>query len=126
MSSIRPGDVAFIRSGIPATVKERNETTGQLKLESDLKVVQHDMRHGYLNGLNPETRKQLYDILDEVKAANDDPAKRVEAMAKKLSELLEDPHNLTLARYLKAEMTHLMNTFGIKPREYSINESKAR
>ncbi len=123
---VRVGDAVFIRSGIPATVKARDDTSGQLTLESDTAKVQNDMRHGYLNGLSPESRKQLYDILDEVKENSTQPGDRVEAMRQRLEELQKDPRNLTVSRYLQAEMVHLMNTYSIRPKEYSIHESKAR
>ena len=62
--TIRPGDAVFIRSGVPAVVRERNQSTGELKLDQDYAHVQKDFRHGYQNGLDPDARSELYKILD--------------------------------------------------------------
>jgi hypothetical protein len=124
--SIRLGDAVFIRSGTPAIVKDRNPTTAQLLLDQDYEHVQEDMRHGYINGLSGETRAQLNEILDDVKGATDDPRERVDAMQAKLTEIDGDPTKLPLSRYLRAEMLHVMNAHNIKPKEYSVQELKAR
>jgi hypothetical protein len=124
--SIRIGDAVFVRSGLPTTVKGRDDLTGKLSLELDPATVKDEHRHGYINGLSPENRQSLYEILDKVKADSSDPAERVEVMRQKVEELEQDPRNLHLTRYLKAEMVHIMNTYGIRPREYSIYESKVR
>lgn len=124
--SIRVGDNAFIRGGLPSTVKGRDPLNGKLNLELDPAIVKEDTRHGYLNGLNQETRDELYQILDQVKADTTDPGERIEKMRLKLDELDQDPRNLNLSRYLKAEMVHIMNTYNIRPREYTMYESKVR
>lgn len=124
--SIRTGDAVFIRSGIPATVKDREPLSGKLVLEQDQQKVRGDARHGYLNGMSQETRSELYGILDAVKGETEDPGERVEKLRVKLGEIEEDPHKLNLARYLRAEMTHIMNTYQIRPREFTIHESKVR
>ena len=124
--SVRIGDNVFIQSGVPATVKDRDQATGKLSLEADLDKVQEDTRHGYINGLSQESRGKLYAVLDEVKAASEDPSERVEQMRAKLDELDKDPRNQQLGRYLKAEITHIMNTNALKPREYVVAEGKVR
>lgn len=124
--SIRVGDAVFIRSGIPTTVKDRDGLTGKLSLEADPEKVKEDHRHGYVNGMTVETRRDLYAILDQVKAESADPAERIEKMRLKLEELDQDPRNLHLSRYLKAEMVHIMNTHNIRPREYTMFENKVR
>jgi len=126
VTTIRSGDVAFIRSGDPTLVKERNAETGRLDLETDPAKVRTAVRHGYLNGLTPENRKELYKILDDVKGATADPAKRAEDLRLKIDELKKDPRHLQLTRYLSAEMTHILNTYNIRPKEYSIDESQVR
>lgn len=124
--SVRVGDSVFIRSGLPATVKERDSNSGQLKLESDLDKVQEETRHGYINGLSPDNRGRFNELLDAVKEATDDPAGRVEDLLGRLTELDKDPRNHQLSRYVRAEMVHIMNTHAIKPREYAVSESKTR
>ncbi len=120
------GDAVFIRTGIPAVVKERNDITGKLILETDGAKIKEDMRHGYINGLSAENREEFNSILDSVKDDNTDPQERAERLQTKLTELEEDPRKLPLTRYLRAEMVHIMNTYNIKPNEYAVHESKLR
>ena len=124
--SIRIGDAVFLRSGLPAAVKDRDPATGQLVLQSEPNAVREQMRHGYINGMSQETRSSLYDILDRIKEKTEDPRERVAEMQLKLNELDQDPHNRDLSRYLRAEMLHLMNTFDIKPREFKLEEFNVR
>lgn len=127
MGNLRVGDTAFLRTGTPAVVKDRDPVNGKLKLEEDRVKVRDQTRHGYLNGIEPEGRAELYRILDEVKGETaDDPAARVEKLQARLSELEADPTQHVLARYLRAEMVHVMNTHGIKPKEYVVDESIVR
>jgi hypothetical protein len=124
--ALRVGDTAFIRGGTPVTVKDHDPISRQLLLESDPNVVREQTRHGYLNGLSPEVRQQFYEILDEVKGNTEDPTERINTLSAKLFELEQDPRNLQLTRYLRAEMNHIMNTYNIRPREYAMDESKVR
>lgn len=124
--TLRIGDTAFIRGGTPVTVKDRDQVSGQLVLESDPGVVKRETRHGYLNGLSPEVRQQFYEILDEIKGNTEDPGERINVLNAKLFDLEQDPRNIQLTRYLRAEMNHIMNTYNIRPREYTMDESKAR
>ncbi len=124
--SLRVGDTAFIRGGTPVTVKDRDPVTAQLVMESDPEILKNDTRHGYLNGLSLEVRQQFYQILDEVKGETENPTERINTLNTKLFDLEQDPRNLQLTRYLRAEMNHIMNTFNIRPREYTMDESKAR
>lgn len=124
--SIRPGDAVFVRTGDPLLVKDRDKATGMTTLNRDPETVIHGTRHGYINGLEPEKREQLFAILDEVKSASVDPEERVSKLREVLGEIEQDPKNLGLARYVRAEMTHIMNSYGIKPREYLIHDSRIR
>ena len=124
--SIRVGDGVFTRVGQPGVVIDRNETTGALKLETELPKVQQSMRHGYINGLSPERRQEFYEILDQVKTETQDPKERVLTLNEKINELDADPRNLQLVRYLRSEMRHIMITHNILPNEYTVHEAKAR
>ena len=124
--SVRVGDTVFIRSGVPATVNQRDPFSGELKLESDLDKVQENSRNGYINGLSPENRGVFNELLDSVKGATEDPSERVADLRGRLEELEKDPRNHQLSRYVKAEMVHIMNTHALKPREYAVFESKVR
>lgn len=124
--SIRVGDSVFIRNGTPGVVAGRDDTNGMLRLDTDLKEVQKQTRHGIVNGLSIETRGRFEEILDRVKEDKKDPKERVEALTEILKELELDPANHTLTQYVRSELSFIMNTHGIKPREYSVHESKAR
>lgn len=126
MSSIRTGDAVFVRTGNPGIVKGRDEMTGKLELDTDMPTVQKDMRHGYINGLKVEERAKLNEILDAVKGDAKEPRERIDMLQGRITELEEDPRNLPLVRYLRAEMTHLMNSHGIQPKQYSAHEAKLK
>lgn len=124
--SIRVGDAVFTRSGMPTIVKDRDPTTGKLDLDPDPEHVSEAMRHGYLNGLATETRAALNEILDQVKNETKDPSERVEKLRVKMEELEQDPRNFQLTRYVKAEMTHIMNTYNLRPKNYTMYEGKVK
>ncbi len=124
--TIRIGDTAFIRNGTPAVVKNRDEFSGLLTLDAELGEVQAATRHGFVNGLSPEDREAFDSLLDVVKSDTMDANDRVETLKLRLAEIESDPTRHLLAKYVRAEMMHIMNSNGIKPREYSIHESKAR
>ncbi len=124
--NIRTGDAVFLRSGEPGIVKDRNQATGKLTVDTDHQTVKHAMRHGYLNGLSDTQRVELNQILDNVKTTTEDPTERMTALEAKVRELDGDPRQVGLSKYVKAEMVHIMNSHGIKPREYSVQESKIR
>jgi ABC-type transport system substrate-binding protein len=119
------GDAVFTRSGDPGVVQNRDQETGNLKVETHLPNVQKMMRHGYINGLPNANRVQLNEILDAAKESKD-PAERVQILQNKLTELDEDPRNHMLAQYVRSEMLHIMNTHNIRPTSYSVHETKAR
>lgn len=124
--SVRIGDTVFVRDGQTGVVRKRDESSGNIVLETDLKSVQDATHVGVLNGMTPETRTQLTAILDGVKGDSKEPADRVEALRNVLTDIEMDPARHNLARYVRAEMLHIMNTNGLRPREFSINESKTR
>jgi hypothetical protein len=123
---IRNGDAVFLRSGEPGIVKDRSQATGKLTVDTDNETVKREMRHGYLNGLSDTQRVELITILDDVKTTTEDPTERITALESKVRELENDPRQIGLSKYVKAEMVHIMNSHGIKPREYSVQETKIR
>jgi hypothetical protein len=124
--TVRIGDGIFVSGGVAAVVRERDPISGRLTVERETKAVQHDLRHGFINGLSVEERQQFDAVLDDIKGDSTAPAERVAALRAKLDELEQDPHNLKLTQYLKSEMLHLMNTFNIKPKTYTVFETKVR
>jgi len=123
---IRNGDAVFLRHGEPGIVKDRNPATGKLTVDTDKQTVKQEMRHGYLNGLSDTQRIELNQILDSVKTTSENPTDRISALETKVRELETDPRQNGLSKYVKAEMVHIMNSHGIKPREYSVQETKIR
>ena len=123
---IRNGDAVFLRSGEPGIVKDRSQATGKLTVDTDNQNVKREMRHGYLNGLSDTQRVELNEILDNVKSTTEDPNERIIVLESKVRELEGDPKQIGLTKYVRAEMTHIMNSHGIKPKEYSVQESKIR
>jgi len=73
----------------------------------------------------PEHRQQFNEIMDEVRANTDDIL-RVEALVSKIDELKSDPHNVRLVGYLDGELRHIMHSKGVKPRYFTVDESKVR
>lgn len=123
--SYRVGDTIFTQSSAPATIIARDDRTGTAKYDKDFNAFQVSARHGVLNGLEPEGRDQFNAIMDEV-SANTDNNLRVESLRNKIEELSLDPKNFRLMQYLDGEVRHLMNVKGVKPRFFSIDESKAK
>ena len=123
--TVRMGDIVFGDLGRPALVKDRNGVTGELKVEDNRKEVGREMRHGYINGIRPEARGELYEILDEAKET-ENPKERTDLLRQRLEEVEKDPRRHELAKYLRAEMMHIMNTHGIRPTEYVVDETKVR
>lgn len=124
--AIRPGDIIFTRQADPALVKERDPATGILRLDRDQNAVKEMARHGYINGVDSDKRQEFLAILDEVKGATEDPAQRIDLLKNRIEQLEQDPKNSRLSRYLRSEMAHLMNVYGVKPREFSIDGFKIR
>jgi hypothetical protein len=123
--SYRVGDTIFTQSSAPATIIARDEHKGTAKYDKDFSAFQVNARHGILNGLEQEGRAQFNAIMDEV-SANKDNDLRVETLRNKIEELSADPKNFRLTQYLDGEVRHLMNVKGVKPRFFSIDESKAK
>lgn len=124
--NIRNGDAVFLRNGEPGIVKDRNPADGKLTIDTNNETVKREMRHGYLNGLTDNQRVELNTILDTVKTTTEDPTERITALESKVRELESDPRQIGISKYVKAEMVHMMNSHGIKPKEYSVQENKIR
>ena len=112
-----------MRDARPTFVRDRDPNTAKLGLESDPDKVRNHIRHGYINGVDPGLRDKFYEILDDAKAKGE-PMERIKYIRGKLSEIDRDPKQIHLAKYLKAEMMHIMNTFNVRPNEYKIDEAK--
>lgn len=125
-NSIRQGDTVFVRTGDPLTVLERDSATGLAKLEKNPEEVKKNTRHGYINGLNTENRKIFNEIMDDIKSSTENPEERIQKLQEHLNELEKDPKQMMLAKYIRSEMIHIMNSYSIKPKEFTIHESRVR
>lgn len=121
---INRGDIVFNSSGKPGVVLDRDKLTRKLQVENQGEQYQKTRKHGFINGLTSQDREQFYQIMDKIKS-HEDPRERVSVMAVKIHELEQDPRNLSLVRYLKAEQAHTMFSKRIEPRVYSLDEVKA-
>ncbi|RYZ79673.1 MAG: hypothetical protein EOP04_27300 [Proteobacteria bacterium] len=80
-------------------------------------------RYGFINGLEPDQRKEFETIIDSMR----DQAgtrERVDFLHQQIETLKEDPKRGVLTRYLQGEMAHIMNSEGLSPRIYTIDETK--
>ncbi len=115
------GDTIFSRNGQPSVLTDRNDKTGELRVETSGEKLEQTKKRGYVNGLDPATRTRFNEILDVVRTIPE-PEKRVEELRTRIDEIKADPRQRILTRYLTSEMAHLMNTHRIVPKEYSVPE----
>ncbi len=126
MNNIKTGDVVFYGHGKPAVVKGRVENNNDdLILDRDTETIAAQIRHGYLNGMSEQVREEFNSIVDKVKE-NSDPNERVNGLVAKLEEIEQDPTKQSLVKYIKAELSHVMNTHRITTRTYTVPEVKVR
>ncbi len=123
--AFRIGDTVFTSSASPATVIGKDNGTDAARLDRDFEVFKQNTRHGLHNDMAPEHRQQFNEIMDEVRANTDDIL-RVEALVSKIDELKSDPQNVRLVGYLDGELRHIMHSKGVKPRYFTVDESKVR
>lgn len=121
----RVGDVVYSQAATPSVVIGRDEANGKLKCDKDFNAFQVKTRHGLINGMNPETRDQFNQIMDEI-SLNKDDSERVDLLLNKVEELQVDPKNFRLVQYLDGQVRHLMNVRGVKPRFFTTEEHKVR
>lgn len=116
--TVNIGDTLFARNGKPAVVI--NKSSSKVDVSQNKATLKYATRHGYVNGLSPKDRLQFNEILDTSKS-KEDPRDRIASLKEHIDKLREDPRNFLLTSYLTAELGHLINTYGIKQTEFSIN-----
>lgn len=119
------GDTVFTSSASPATVVGKNPADGSVQLDRDFSQFQANTRHGLHNDMAPEHRERFFEIMDEIKS-NDDDRDKVEMLMGRIEDLKLDPQNTRLVSYLDGELRHLMHVKGVKPRFFTVDESKIR
>lgn len=127
MTRVRAGDMVFRASGEPAVLAKHDEKTGKVTLDRDTQTVREAVRHGFINGLAPDDRVQYNAIMDDTKELKD-PRERISMLENRIDKLQEEDlkKNYHLVRYLRAEVAHLTSTYGIRAREFVLDESKLR
>lgn len=122
--SFRVGDTVFDQMGRPGVMTGRDEQS-QLIVERQGETYEKARRRGFINGLTTDQRTKFNEVMDKVLEAKD-PKERVNQLTNKLEELKVDPRNHIVTRYLQGEFTHIMNTEGIHPRTYKVDEFNIR
>lgn len=124
--ALRVGDPSFTYLGQPGVVvPQKNKLNGKIDIDTDKERVKTEFRHGYLVGI--EAKDVFNSIMDTVKKT-EDPSEKVAFLSNKLEEYeaQNSTESQNFARYLKAELSHLMNTYHIKPRIYQLPPQKAQ
>jgi hypothetical protein len=120
---LKVGDSYFNRDGYPGVILARDQKTDQLIVEKEGANFDKARNIGYINGLSPQERGEFEKIITEVRE-NKDPKERVSLLHGVVEQLRSDPKKQVLTRYLEGEMAHIMNSEGISPRIFTIDESK--
>lgn len=118
------GDTVFDKKGRPGTVVGRDDKA-QLVVDKKEETYQQARRRGFVNGLKEEQRVKFNEIIDQV-LAKEDVHDRIDQLNEKIDEMRTDPRNHVVTRYLEAEMLHMMNSEGIHPRTYKVQELSVR
>ncbi|RZA16706.1 MAG: hypothetical protein EOP10_24110 [Proteobacteria bacterium] len=119
----RVGDSLFNRAGNSGFVVARDTKKETLDVAQAGPEWEKGRRYGFINGMEVEQRKEFESVIDEVRKL-DDSKERVDYLHKQIETLKEDPKRNVLTRYLQGEMAHIMNSEGISPRIYTIDEEK--
>lgn len=118
------GDTYFNRDGRPGVVITRDLKNQALVVEKDGPQFEDTRAFGYINGLKEEERQEYRSILKTMKE-KPEISERVTWLQGQIEELKQDPRRHVLTRYLESELSHVMNSEGIYPRTYMIDETKA-
>ncbi len=117
------GDSFFNRDGYPGVILGREQKTEALIVEKEGPNFDKTRKLGYINGLSPQERGEFESIITEMRERQD-PRERVSWLHDKIDTMKMDPKQQVLTRYLEGEMAHIMNSEGISPRVYTIDETK--
>lgn len=117
--SFRVGDAVFGVNGIPGVVKSQDKVTGDVEVDVERSEVEKVHKHGYINGLSQNERKNFFSHLEEVENI-EDQHKKIEAMRDKIKELKQDPKQIKMVRYLESQLYHFMSSSNISPRMYTM------
>ena len=114
------GDMVFTRDGRPSVVTGRRES-GHVELERKGEAFENKRKLGLTNGLNSKNRSEFESIIREVRSL-ESPEARVDQLRSKVAELGQEPSNRVLKRYLESEMSFIMNSEGVHPNTFVVEE----
>ena len=120
------GDPVFTNAGKPGVVRSTDNVKEEMTIDTDESSVAEQFRHGYLRGMAPEVRQGFNELMDEVDATPAD-AEKMDILQKKIAEYEnhQSEGKRRMAKYLKAELMHIMNSGGTTPRYYQIPLNRA-
>lgn len=119
----RIGDSLFNREGKAGFVVDRDPKKQTIQVETKGPEWEKSRRYGFINGLEPAQRQDFEAIIDQMKIQGE-ARERVDFLHDQIETLKQDPKRSVLTRYLQGEMAHIMNSEGLAPRSYSIDENK--
>ncbi len=113
------GDPIFDTQGRPGIVKDFQQDKTQLVINKETDSVKKSLRHGYLSGIS--NRELFNNIMDKI-SGEENPETKLKMLQAKIDELEADvsKENAQLLPYLKAEVSHIINIYNIKPKTYTI------
>jgi hypothetical protein len=123
--TLRVGDTAFLGNGTVAKVVGRDPQNSNIVLDRDVNAVRSNIRHGYLNEIEPDKREEFLSFMDQVKSL-ESPEERIETLQNRIDELGQDTSNFQFVKYLESEKNHLINVSGHKPRIYKTEDYRLR
>ncbi|RYZ53449.1 MAG: hypothetical protein EOP07_17825 [Proteobacteria bacterium] len=119
----RVGDSLFNRDGKAGFIVARDPKKETLQVATEGPEFEKGRRYGFINGLEPKQRQEFEQIIDTMRDKTE-TRERVDFLHEQIETLKQDPKRGVLTRYLQGEMAHIMNSEGVTPRIYSIDETK--
>jgi hypothetical protein len=119
----RVGDSLFNRDGKAGFIVARDPKKETLQVATEGPDFEKSRRYGFINGLEPHQRQEFEQIIDTMRDKSE-ARERVDFLHEQIETLKQDPKRGVLTRYLQGEMAHIMNSEGVNPRIYSIDETK--
>ncbi len=123
----RVGDPLFSQTGHPGLVDRYDKDKEEITVDRDLSAVDRLHGYGYLKGMSEGVRDGFDEVMDEVRSVDSIDGK-VLTLKDKIQVYEEDPseNQRILARYLKAELAHIMASHHYTPRYYQVESEKAK
>lgn len=120
----RVGDAIFNYSGRPGIVVDKKLQTGEFVIKPPSESLKEVQKRGYINGLSPAERQDFNEVMDRVRELQD-PVKKIEELGTQIdAKQGGDVKARQVAKYLNAEMQHIMISNHIQNREYKMDEFK--